>query len=125
MVAGLVDSTVIVDILREYPPAQIWSSRQLDLGVTQIVWLEVLQGSPNKQSQIKATKLLKAHEQVSLEAADFEWAIRTALIYTLSHNVSAFDCLIAASSARLNVPLYTSNIKHFVPLLGELAQNPY
>jgi hypothetical protein len=35
------------------------------------------------------------------------------------------DCLIAAPSHRLNVPLYTMNLKHFTPLLGALAVRPY
>jgi len=35
------------------------------------------------------------------------------------------DCLIAAAAFRLQVPLHTRNLKHFAPLLGELAQEPY
>jgi hypothetical protein len=32
---------------------------------------------------------------------------------------------IAAPSYRLQVPLYTRSLKHFAPLLGRLAQQPY
>src|SRR5258708_38957864 len=107
----------MVDFLRNYQPAEEWLSRQQDLGVTPIVWLEGLQVSPNKNAHIKATKLLKVYERVPLDDSDFELAIRNALLYTLSHNVSAFDCLVAASSARLNAALHTFSINNFLPLL--------
>lgn len=47
------------------------------------------------------------------------------LRYTLSHNVDALDCLIASVHPRLNMPLYTRNLKHFAPILGSLARLPY
>lgn len=56
---------------------------------------------------------------------DHEWAIKQMLRYHLSHNVGAFDCLIAAPAYRLRLPLYTHNLKHFAPLLGDLARRPY
>jgi predicted nucleic acid-binding protein len=56
---------------------------------------------------------------------DYDWAIRKSLELKLSHNAGAWDCLIGAVAHRLQVPLYTPNLKHFQPLLGELAQKPY
>ncbi|MEZ4670167.1 MAG: hypothetical protein R3E39_19855 [Anaerolineae bacterium] len=43
----------------------------------------------------------------------------------LSHNVDSFDFLIAALAHRLQLPLYTRNLKHFGPLLGGLAVVAY
>lgn len=43
----------------------------------------------------------------------------------LSQNVDMMDCLIAASVHRLGLPLYTRNLKHFLPLIGDLACKPY
>ena len=52
--------------------------------------------------------------------------IRHVLIgLSISHNVGSIDCLIASASHRLQLPLYTMNVKHFAPLLGGLAQKPY
>jgi hypothetical protein len=31
----------------------------------------------------------------------------------------------SAPSYRLQLPLYTRNLKHFAPLLGKLAREPY
>ncbi len=126
---ALLDSVVVVDLLRGYLPAQAWFTQQatLDviLGVTPTVWLEILQGAANRQAQRRAIKLLKAFAQIEQTSADFEWAIQQATRLVLSHQVSALDCLIASASYRLQLPLYTNNLKHFTPLLGPLAQKPY
>ncbi len=43
----------------------------------------------------------------------------------LSHGLDSMDCLIASANHRLGIPLYTCNLKHFTPLLGDLAHKPY
>ena len=45
--------------------------------------------------------------------------------HRLRFGVGVLDCLIAAPAFRLQLPLYTHNLKHFTPLLGDLAQKPY
>lgn len=69
--------------------------------------------------------LLHRFEKVYVNQADMDWAYQQQIQFHLSHNVGAMDCLIAASAYRLQVPLYTRNLKHFAPLLGGLAQEPY
>jgi predicted nucleic acid-binding protein len=52
MVIALLDTSIVVDILRLNPAANTWISQQaVQLGVPASVWLEVLQGSTNKQTQ--------------------------------------------------------------------------
>ncbi len=125
MVTGLLDTSVIVDLLRSHTPAQQWLVGQSQLGVTTAIWLEVIQGARNQQAQKDAIRLLKAFEQVELTSADIQWAIQQLTRFALSHNIGAFDCLIAATNYRLQLPLYTTNLKHFAPLLGSLAQKPF
>lgn len=43
----------------------------------------------------------------------------------LSHGVTVNDCLIASVAHRLQIPLYTHNLKDMTPLIGELAVKPY
>ena len=44
----------------------------------------------------------------------------------LSYGVGINDCLIASVAQRLQVPLYTHNLKHMRVLLGDtLPQKPY
>ena len=125
MVDALLDSAVVVDVLRGHPPAVAWLATQRNMGVTTVVWLEILEGTPNLQAQRIALRLLQSFVRVEITPPDIDWAIRQLTRLSLSHGVDAMDCLIASASHRLNVPLYTHNLKHFTPLLGSLAQKPY
>ncbi|MDX1993428.1 MAG: PIN domain-containing protein [bacterium] len=125
MVTTLVDTSVLIDALRHFQQAEQWLSTQKNLGVVSPVWLEVLDGTPNKREQLRALQLLSQFDRVDLTPADFDWAILQQTRYKLSHNVGGIDCLIAVPSHRLNVPLYTMNLKHFTPMLGALAISPY
>lgn len=122
---GLLDTSIVVDLLRQYPPADNWLQSQGELGVSRIVLLEVMEGAPTRQKQREAAKLLKAFTFVEVVTEDLIWATNQLIKYHPSHNVDAFDCLIAAVAHRLNLPLYTRNLKHFTPLIGSLAQRPY
>lgn len=122
---GLLDTAVVIDLLRSYSPSHEWLARQSRLGIVPIVWLEIIQGAENLRAQKKAVELLRHFERIDLEPVDYDWAIRQALRYRLSHSVGVMDCLIAAAASRLELPLYTRNLKHFAPILGSLARNPY
>ncbi len=125
MVKGLLDTTILVDMLRSYLPAKKWLDQQQNLSVTSIVWLEILEGAQDKRGQNRALELLRRFERIDLMPADFDWAIHMSIKYKLSHNIGMMDCLIASVSHRLNIPLYTINLKHFTPLIGTMAQKPY
>lgn len=122
---GLLDTAIVVDLLRGYPPAVSWLERRPPLGLSPIVWLEILDGVTNRKDQERAVKLLGHFLRIEVLSLDFDWAIRQALALRLSHNVDMMDCLIAASAHRLEVPLFTRNLKHFQPMIGPLAQKPY
>lgn len=125
MVTGLLDTAIVVDLLRSYPPAGAWLAGQTTLGLSPVVWLEIIEGAADSRAQERAVKLLRRFELVDVVAEDFAWAIRQALRLRLSHSVGMMDCLIASTARRLTLPLYSRNSKHFGPLLGELAQVPY
>jgi predicted nucleic acid-binding protein len=125
MVTALVDTSVIIDLLRGYPAAQTWYLTQNDLGVCRVVWLEVLEGAENGAAQRDAVKLLQRFELVELTTPDLVWATEKLIAYNLRYSMDAFDCLIASVNARLQIPLYTRNMKHFAPMLNGLAQRPY
>ncbi len=125
MVAALLDTNIIVDLLRKYKPAENWLATQSDLAVTRVVWLEILEGIQNQTQQQRTITLLNDFELVEFTVSDFDWAVRQMMRFRLSHNVDAFDCLIAAPAHRLQIPLLTHNVKHFSPMLGSLAQQPY
>lgn len=60
MVDALLDTSVIIDLLRTYPPAVVWlsSSHGERFGVTKFVWLETVRGSLNKHEMRRAITLL-------------------------------------------------------------------
>lgn len=52
MAAALIDSNIVIDLLRKYPPAENWLRSQREtLGVSRVVYLEVLEGAENKAEQ--------------------------------------------------------------------------
>jgi predicted nucleic acid-binding protein len=124
-VNGIVDTAVIVDVLRGHSPALTWLAGQDRLGTTPIVWLEVIEGARDRRDQARAVEILRHFERIDPLPEDFDWAIQQALKFKLSHNADMMDCLIASAAQRLNLPLYTANLKHFLPLLGSLARKPY
>jgi predicted nucleic acid-binding protein len=124
-VTGLLDTAVLVDLLRGYPAAATWLSEQDRLGISPIVWLEILEGAENARAQSRAAELLRHFDRVEVLTVDFDWAIQQALRFRLSHGVDMMDCLIASTAQRLGVPLFTPNLKHFRPMIGDLAQKPY
>jgi len=125
MVAALLDTSVLIDVIRKHAPAENWLSNQNGLGVSHVVALEMLAGAKNRVGQRDVARLLSALQRVELNNDDFLWALTQMERYGLSHHVGSMDCLIASTAFRLQVPLYTRNLKHFAPMLGELAQQPY
>ena len=125
MIAAALDTAIVVDILRGHPPAVDWLAQQGSLGLSAIVWLEVLEGAADRQAEQAALRLLRRFERIEVVAQDSEWAIRQLLRLHLSHGPDSMDCLIASANHRLDIPLYTRNLKHFTPLLGDLARKPY
>jgi predicted nucleic acid-binding protein len=87
--------------------------------------MEVIGGGPNKIKRLQAAKLMQQFEMIYLMQADLDWAMEQQMLYELRFGVGMMDCLIASVCNRLQLPLYTHNLKHFVPLLDDLAQKPY
>lgn len=87
--------------------------------------MEVISGGPTKLKREQAARLMKRFEMLYLLPSDMDWAMQQHILYELSHGVGMMDCLIGSVCHRLQVPLYTHNLKHFTPILGGLAQKPY
>lgn len=127
MTVGIVDTTVIVHYFRKHPNARAWvDSQSQALAVTSVTWLEVLRGAPNKQGMTDCKAILGRFDFLYLMTSDQDWAIEQIERYRFSHGLGMADCLVAAVAWRLQVPLYTHNLKDMVPLLGaNLAIKPY
>ncbi len=126
MVDALLDTSIMIDLLRGFPEAEQWLQDQTEtLGVTFYVWLEVIQGAQNKAKQKQAVALLNSFTLVETVPEDVQWAVVALTRTALTHNTDLVDCLIAATAYRLDIPLYTRNLKHFTPLLNRAAISSY
>jgi len=127
MTLGVVDSTVVIHVFRKNPTAQVWLHAQpVRLLVTPITWLEVMQGASGKAGQATCKAILSQFNMEYLTPADMDWAMQQMERYRLSHGVGMNDCLIASVVHRLQVPVYTHNLKDMRVLLDEsLVIKPY
>ena len=127
MTVGIVDSTVIVHLFRRNPSVLTWyASLSQPLAVTPITWMEIMYGAAGKSGQAKCKAILDEFTMEYLTRADMDWAMQQLERYRLSHGVEMNDCLIASAAHRLQVPLYTHNLRDMRVLLDEtLVIKPY
>lgn len=120
MITAVLDTTVLIHLLRRHPAALEWLAGQSALfGVSSITWLEVLTGTPNKRAQAETLELLQQFTLVYLTSDDQQWALEKMETLRFNAGVGMMDCLIASVCARLALPIYTHNRKDFLKLLPE------
>jgi len=91
----------MIDLLRNYPPAVAWFAGQPMLSVARPVVMELIEGVSNNIELARTLKLVGRFQIIGVEDADFVWATEQLTQFYLSHNVDAFDTLIAAIAHRL------------------------
>jgi predicted nucleic acid-binding protein len=121
----LMDTNIIVDLLRGYQPARDWIAAQKQIGICRGGYMEVIQGAADKKKQREVLKFLKRFTIIEHTQADFIWATRQLIRHSLAYSVDVTDALIAAPAYRLQKALYTRNSKHFIPMIPALVQQPY
>ncbi len=126
MSAGIVDTTVILHYFRNYGAARKWvDSQPIQLSVVSTTWMEVMEGASNKANHAEARRILDKFELLYLTSSDQQRAMQELERLQFSHHVGMDDCLIASVAHRLQVPLYTHNLKDMTPMVGKLAVQPY
>lgn len=123
----LVDSDVMVDVLRRHPPALDWLG---DLGseivsVPGLVAMELINGCRNRDEQRRVEAALAPFDLYWPDAQDCAHAFDNFAQYHLSHNVGLLDSLIAATAIGLGVSLATFNQKHYDAIVGLQTIQPY
>lgn len=124
---AVLDTTVILHLFRKYQPAINWlnNQHQEHYGLTTITWMEVMQGASSKANQAQSKATLDNFELIFLTSTDQQWAMKQLERFQFSHHLEMSDCLIAAAAYRLQLPLYTHNLKDMTPMIGALAVKPY
>jgi predicted nucleic acid-binding protein len=119
MTVAVADTTVVIHIFRKNSAARAWFAAQPDkLSITPITWLEIMYGARGKSGQTACKTLLDQFEIVYLTQTDQDWAMAQMLKYRLSHGIEINDCLIASVCHRLQVPIYTHNVKDMAKFLS-------
>lgn len=118
----VVDSTVLVDNLRELPEATARVVMALEQGerlsASALTKVEVLAGMRSSERR-RTRRLLDSLDWISVSDPIAERAGALARRYRASHTgVGVVDFVIAATAQELDAELWTRNIKHFPMFAG-------
>lgn len=122
----LLDSDVLIDILRGHPPAVEWFAGLDELpSVPGFVVMELIQDADNKARVDKALKLVKPLPVVWPEPAHCGRALADFQSFHLSHKLGLLDALIASCALGHSATLLTFNAKHYRIIEGLQLKQPY
>jgi predicted nucleic acid-binding protein len=123
----LLDSDIVIDFLRKYPPAISWLSSLGDeeIALPGYVAMELMQGCKNKLELQEIRKFIANVEVVWPTPETCDQALGTFADYNLSHNLGLIDALIGQTSISFALPLHTFNVKHYAVIPGLITIQPY
>ena len=123
----LLDTDVMIDLLRQYPPAVAWleSLGEEEIILPGFVAMELFQGCRNKMEQEKLEKELDAYAVVWPSSEICDEALVVFVRYHLSQGLGILDVLIGQMAAALNLPLCTFNQKHYAAIPNLSTVQPY
>lgn len=123
---ALLDTDILIDLQRGYPPAVQWFASLAELpAVPGFVVMELIQDAPTAQHVRAVLKLVAPLLLVWPTAADCQRALADFTLYHLSHRLGMLDAFIAAMAVGRAEPLYTFNVKHYQCVAGLVMQQPY
>lgn len=123
----ILDTDVMVDLLRGYPPAVAWmdSLGEAEIALPGFVVMELIQGCRNKHEQRMLQQRIAPYNVLWPGPEDCDQALATFTRLHLSSNVGVLDVLIAQTALALGEPLYTFNTKHYRDIQGLKTVEPY
>ncbi len=124
----LLDTDVVVDILRGYPPALAWLDALAEdelILLPGFAVMEVIHGCQNKQEQRRVENFLDSFDVVWPRRTTCAQALDTFASNHLRHSVGILDALIGHTAIDLGLPLASFNQKHYTPIAGLRLEQPY
>lgn len=122
----LLDTDVLVDFLRGYPPAVAWlTGYALPIGVPGIVAMELIQGCLNATEQRRVEPELQRFTLYWPTQVDCLRAYADFAVYHLSHSLGLLDALIGHTALGRLETLATFNVKHYALISGLQTIQPY
>jgi len=121
----VIDSDVLIDVLRKRPEAMGWFSGLTTIQtVSGVTALELLFGARDAVELRSVRKFLLRFEVEWSTAEDLEKAADFAAL-KLSNGIDILDAICAATALRINEPVLTFNDKHFRAVPGLSITRPY
>lgn len=123
----LLDSDVLIDILRRHPAAEAWLKRdsEVEVAVHGVVAMEIISGSTNKDDLRRNQAFLSRFTIAWPTPTEFEQAYLLLGEYHLATGINIPDCLIAATALNRGWQLFTFNLKHYRHIAGLQVNVPY
>lgn len=123
----LLDTDVLVDCLRGWPPAERWLSENSSQPflIPGLVAMELSYGCPNQRELDRTRRLLDRFAITWPTPEDGLLAFELLNRHRLSSGLSIPDCYIAAQALNRSARLHSFNQKHFACILGLDVQPPY
>jgi len=123
----LLDTDVMIDVLRRYPPALSWlkSVSDIQIALPCFVVMELIQGCKDKQEQERLKKSIEQFDTVYPEKETCQEAVNTFAMFYLSNGIGIIDSLIGQLAVDIGVPLCTFNKKHYEVIPGIDVRLPY
>ena len=123
----ILDTDVMIDILRQYPPALAWlnSLGEEEILLPGFVIMELIQGCRNKVEQEDVERELGAYSISWPSPETCDEASSVFARYHFSHGLGILDALIGQMAVDLNLPLYTFNQKHYTAIPNLKTIQPY
>ncbi len=122
------DSDVVIDLLREYPPAVAWFNSlngEDTMALSGFVVMELVQGCQNRQQQKLLQRHLSLYEIIWLHPIHCDKALDIFVQHHLTHDAGLLDVLVGQTAVSLETPLYTFNLKHYYFVPGLKIIQPY
>ena len=123
----LIDTDVMVDILRDHDPELQWldSISEESIVLPGFVVMELIQGCDDHGER---DLLLRETEQFQVAWPSPETsrtALRVFADIHFSHGTGLLDALIGQLAVALDTPLMTFNVAHYEPIPGLEVRQPY
>ena len=123
----LLDTDVLVDVMRRHAPAVQWlaTQRYIEFGLPGFVVMELLSGCASRQEARRVENLVQRFATLWPTTGDCDRAIAGFADRHLAHGLGLLDALIAELAVGLDATLCTFNVKHFRAIPGLKVEQPY
>lgn len=123
----IIDTDIIIDVLRGHPPAIAWfeSLDDAEIYLPGFVVMELIQGCRNKKEQRYLLEKITYYKILWPEPGDCEKALSIFANIYLSSSTGIIDVLVAQIAISKGHPLFTFNQNHYkaIPELNTIQ--PY